>query len=73
MNTRNPSTARALPGGRVPDAIVADLPWHAAELGRVAAFEDILHTVWECERFEREHPFTVATIRSLAPRVRHDA
>lgn len=31
-----------------------------------ASFESILSAVWECERFERKHPFTVATVRSLA-------
>jgi hypothetical protein len=33
----------------------------------------LFETVQACERFERTHPFTVATIRSLAPRVRRDA
>lgn len=43
-------------------------PYTVAMAQAGQAFEDILHTVWECERFEREHPLTVATIRSLAPR-----
>lgn len=34
--------------------------------------ESLLDTVWQCERFERTHPFTVATIRSLAPRRRRE-
>lgn len=54
----------------------------AVRLGRVvrqacpdlqSQLESILSTVWECERFEREHPFTIATIRSLAPRRRRES
>jgi hypothetical protein len=32
------------------------------------SFADLMSAVRECERFEREHPYTVATIRALAPR-----
>jgi hypothetical protein len=31
-----------------------------------AAFAALIETVWACERWEREHPFTVGTIRQLA-------
>ena len=32
------------------------------------SFEDLLDTVWQCERWEDKHPLTTATIRSLQAR-----
>ena len=32
------------------------------------SLEDLLDTVWQCERWEIEHPMTAATIRSLTAR-----
>ncbi len=36
-----------------------------------AEFAELIETVWACERWERAHPFTVATIRALALRRGH--
>ena len=55
MNTRTPR----------PSASLAE---HARQIRLAESYEQLLHTIWQCECFERDHPFTVATIRSLAPR-----
>ena len=38
----------------------------AAPISIDADFAELIETVWACERWERVHPFTVATIRALA-------
>jgi len=43
----------------------------AAPISIDADFAELIETVWACERWERGHPFTVATIRALAPRRGH--